>query len=145
MLNRSFILIVEDKADDALLIRRAFNKAGIQTPMAVVSEGDAATDYLSGAGQFANREAYPEATLVLLDLKLPRRSGLEVLEWMKQMSALRHLPVVVLTSSRESVDVRRAYELGANSYLVKPVNFADLQAMMDATHHYWVTLNERPC
>jgi len=82
--------------------------------------------------------------LVLLDLKLPRRSGLEVLNWMKRNPVLKHIPVVVLTSSRENLDVRRAYDAGANSYLVKPVEFADLRAMMDTIHVYWVMTNVTP-
>jgi CheY-like chemotaxis protein len=143
VLNPAFILLVEDNVDDVLLIRRAFKKAGIETPLGIVSDGEAATAYLSGEGTFADRAAHPEASLVLLDLKLPRRSGLEVLEWMKQQPRLRLLPVVVLTSSRQNADVQKAYDLGANSYLVKPVNFDELQAMMDAVHHYWVRLNER--
>jgi CheY-like chemotaxis protein len=82
--------------------------------------------------------------VVLLDLKLPRRSGLEVLEWVRSQAPLRRLPIVVLTSSNQSQDVNRAYDLGANSYLVKPVDFDDLKAMIGKIHVYWIDLNTKP-
>ena len=100
--------------------------------------------YLAGTGQFAERVRWPLPGLVLLDLKLPRRSGLEVLDWLRSQSGLRRIPVVVLTSSREVPDVDRAYDLGANSYLVKPGSPADLVAMVQALAGYWLHWNEAP-
>ncbi len=138
------ILLVEDDYNDVLLIRRALNKAQIANPLQVAEDGDQAVAYLAGEGPFANREAYPLPRVMLLDLKLPRRSGLEVLEWLRTRSGLGRLPVVVLTSSRESADVNRAYDLGANSYLVKPVEFGPFLDLVKTLGPYWLLLNERP-
>jgi CheY-like chemotaxis protein len=138
------ILLVEDDANDVILIRRAFAKAEIKNPVYTVEDGDAAVAYLAGEGTYADRDDHPLPGVVLLDLKLPRRSGLEVLEWVRQSPTLRRLPIVVLTSSRESADVNRAYDLGANSYLVKPVGFDALTDLVRILQGYWVGWNERP-
>ena len=139
------ILLVEDDPNDQLLIRRAFARAKLMNPLRLTRDGDEAVDYLAGDGAFADREANPLPALVMLDLKLPRRSGLEVLEWLRsQAGSLGRTPVVVLTSSRENRDVDRAYELGANSYLVKPVGFDGLLEMIRTTGLYWTVLNEGP-
>lgn len=138
------VLLVEDKSDDVLLIRRAWGKAGIANPLQAVTDGDQAVAYLAGEGSYADRKQYALPVLVLLDLKLPCRSGLEVLEWVRQQPGLRRLPVVVLTSSQESSDINRAYDLGANSYLVKPVEFAPLLEMMKTFAPYWLVLNQKP-
>ncbi|HEX9394785.1 MAG TPA: response regulator [Gemmatimonadales bacterium] len=138
------ILLVEDDANDVILIRRAFAKAEIKNPVYTVEDGDAAVAYLAGEGTYANRGDHPLPGVVLLDLKLPRRSGLEVLQWVRQSPTLRRLPVVVLTSSRESADVNRAYDLGANSYLVKPVGFDALTDLVRILQGYWVGWNEKP-
>jgi CheY-like chemotaxis protein len=138
------ILLVEDDPNDVLLIRRAFAKADIKNPVHTVEDGDAAVAYLAGEGTYADRDDHPLPGVVLLDLKLPRRSGLEVLEWVRQSPALRRLPIVVLTSSRESADVNRAYDLGANSYLVKPVGFDALTELVRILQGYWVGWNEKP-
>jgi CheY-like chemotaxis protein len=138
------ILLVEDNGDDVALIQRAFRRAAIAARLEVVNDGDAAVDYLAGAGVYADRQLHPMPRLVLLDLKLPRRSGLEVLEWIRADGRSRALVVVVLTSSRESIDLQRAYALGANSYLVKPVDFDSLQEMMRTLDLYWLRLNQAP-
>lgn len=138
------ILLVEDDANDVLLIRRAFAKAAITNPVHNVEDGDAAVAYLAGEGSYADRDDHPLPAVVLLDLKLPRRSGLEVLEWVRQNPGLHRLPIVVLTSSRESADVNRAYDLGANSYLVKPVGFDALTDLVRILQGYWVAWNEKP-
>jgi len=138
------ILLVEDDADDVLLIQRAFRRAKIANPIQVVSDGDEAVAYLSGAGRYGDRRQFPLPVLILLDLKLPRRSGFEVLEWLRGQSGLKRTPVLVLTSSKETVDVNRAYELGANSYLLKPVTFRALQEIMKAINLYWLVFSEMP-
>ena len=138
------ILLVEDDSNDVLLIRRAFAKAAISNPVHTVEDGDAAVAYLAGEGTYADRGDHPLPGVVLLDLKLPRRSGLEVLAWVRQVPGLRRLPIVVLTSSRESSDVNRAYDLGANSYLVKPVAFDTLTDLVRILQGYWVGWNEKP-
>jgi len=139
------VLLVEDNGDDVLLTRRAFRKVGIDCPIEVVGDGEAALAYLGGTGPYADRDRHPLPSLVLLDLKLPRKSGFEVLEWRRdQPPAVRRVPVVVLTTSRESVDVRRAYDAGANSFLAKPVSPDDTQEMIRALGLYWLRMNERP-
>jgi CheY-like chemotaxis protein len=138
------ILLVEDSPDDALLIQRAFRKANLTNPVQHVSDGEEAVAYLSGAPPWSDRAKFPLPVFMLLDLKLPRRSGLEVLEWVRRESAVKRLPVVVLTSSRESVDVNRAYDIGVNSYLTKPVGFEALLEMVKSINLYWLVLNEHP-
>jgi DNA-binding response OmpR family regulator len=140
----STILLVEDDPNDVLLVKRAFRKANVANPLQVVSDGEAAVAYLAGQGNFTDRARFPLPAVVLLDLKLPRKSGLEVLVWLREQADLKRLPVVVLTSSSEAGDVNRAYELGANSYLVKPVAFENLLNLVKALHQYWLTLNVYP-
>jgi CheY-like chemotaxis protein len=138
------MLLVEDNSADALLVRRAFQRANIRCTIHVVTNGEEAIAYLRGDGQYADRQQFPLPSLVLLDLKLPRRSGFDVLLAIRQHPSLRRLPIVVLTSSRELKDVNRAYELGANSYVTKvadPVNMTDL---MKVIHRYWTAVNESP-
>lgn len=138
------ILLVEDDPNDVFLIQRAFRRINLANPIQVVQDGEAAVLYLSGQDPYVDRDRYPFPILVLLDLKLPRRSGLEVLEWLRQQPKLKRLPVVVLTSSRENSDLNRAYDLGANSYLVKPVAFDGLLEMVRSLNQYWLILNEKP-
>jgi CheY-like chemotaxis protein len=135
------VLLVEDNDDDADLILYAFEKAGIANPVTRVADGDEAVAYFEGGGRFADRARHPLPALVLLDLKLPRRSGFEVLEHIRQHGRARHTPVVVLTSSNQGEDIRRAYELCANSYLVKPVSRDSLLDMVRALNYYWIRLN----
>ena len=138
------MLLVEDDPNDILLIQRAFAKACLVNPLKVVRDGEEALNYLSGSGDFADRGRYPLPSLILLDLKLPRKSGLEILQWLRQQPVLKHIPVIVLTSSKESSDVSRAYDLGANSYLVKPLNYEALVEMMDALNRFWLVLAQKP-
>ena len=137
----STILHVEDNSDDAELIEYAFEKVGISNPLVTVTDGDAAVDYLSGAGVFADRARYPLPALILLDLKLPRRSGVEVLRFLRNQATTKHTPVVVLTSSNQHDDIHRSYAAGANSYLVKPVGRAALIEMVQTLNAYWIELN----
>lgn len=138
------ILLVEDNATDVILIRRAFDKAKLGNPVQVVSDGDSAVGYLAGEGIYQDRRQYPLPILILLDLKLPRRSGLEVLQWLRAQETLRRIPVVMLTSSQQNSDVNAAYDTGVNSYLVKPVEFDGLLQMLKTVNLYWLMLNERP-
>lgn len=138
------ILLVEDDYNDVLLIKRAFRKAQIEPPISLVSDGDEAIAYLSREGKYTDLEKYPIPLLVLLDLKLPRRSGLEVLSWIRQHPKFKRLLVVVLTSSQENSDLSRAYDLGANSYLVKPVDFQDFVNLIQLVDAYWFKLNQKP-
>jgi len=138
------ILLGEDDPNDVLLIQRAFRKSDVVNPIQVVGDGEEAIAYLSGRGPYADRKRYPLPVLLLLDLKLPRKSGFEVLEWLRQQPGLKRLPVAVLTSSAETPDINRAYDLGANSYLVKPVRFEGLLRMVQTLNLYWLIINEKP-
>jgi CheY-like chemotaxis protein len=140
------ILLVEDDPNDILLTERAFGKANLATyaSLQIVTDGDAAVAYLSGTGDYADRDRYPLPTFILLDLKLPRRSGHEILAWLRQQPELKRLPVVVLTSSKQISDINQAYDLGANSYLVKPVGLAALVQVVQSLNLYWLLLNEKP-
>jgi CheY-like chemotaxis protein len=139
------ILLVEDNPVDILLMQRAFrNENFANTSLQIVRDGDAAVFYLNGDGEYSDRDRYPLPAIILLDLKLPRRSGHEVLIWLRQQPELKRLPVVMLTSSRQTPDVKRAYDLGVNSYLVKPVGFASLLEMMQSFNEYWLNYTELP-
>lgn len=139
------ILLVEDDSADALLIRRALEKTGLDFSLSRLKHGDEAIDYLSGAPPFTDREAQPLPDVILLDIKLPRRSGFEVLQWIRSQSeAVNRIPVVMLTSSRHTVDINRAYDLRANGYLTKPETAHQLQEMMVDFKKYWLRWNEQP-
>ena len=133
------ILHVEDNPDDVMLMNLAFNRAGISARLQVVSDGDAAITTLE---QSALNGGAP--VCVLLDVKLPRVSGLEVLAWIREQPHLRRLPVILLTSSSQTADINRAYDLGANSFLVKPPDLDSLTQLVKTVAHYWVQTNVRP-
>jgi CheY-like chemotaxis protein len=136
------VLHVEDDSNDVLLFQHACQKAGVPLDLQNVTDGDEAIAYLTGEAEFGNRRLHPLPGLVLLDLKMPRISGFEVLLWIRQEQRFRGLPVVVLTSSNQPADVERAYQSGANSYLVKPVDFNGLVDLAKNVHSYWLTFNE---
>ncbi|HZP23568.1 MAG TPA: response regulator [Terriglobales bacterium] len=139
------VLLVEDDPSDVRLIQRAFNKLQTDVLMIRLTNGDDAVAYLAGQGPYENRVAYPLPGLLLLDIKLPRRSGFEVLDWIrKQQTPLRRLPVIMLTSSTHSADVNRAYDLGVNSYLAKPGTLAGLDDLASQFEKYWLSLNQPP-
>lgn len=145
MTAKNSILLVEDDGNDVLLLEHAFRKANLTNPIYAVNDGEQAIDYLRGREKYGDRKLFPLPLLVLLDLKLPRKGGLEVLTWLReQNSPLNRLPVVVFTSSRQSIDINRAYDLGANSYLVKPADLEKLAEIVKQLDSYWFLLNERP-
>lgn len=143
-MSRITILHVEDDSNDVLLFHHACLKAGITLNLQAVADGDEAITYLRGGDRFVNREQYPLPHLILLDLKMPRVNGFEVMSWLRREEKFRRLPVVVLSSSNHEADVKRAYDAGANSYLVKPVDFNALVALVKMVHQYWLTLNQWP-
>ena len=143
-MSRATILHVEDDSNDAVLFQHACRKAGMDVNLQVVADGEEAVAYLQGAEQVDNREAHPFPSLVVLDLKLPRVNGFDVLAWMRNEQNLRRLPVIVLTSSSHQADVTRAYDLGANSFLVKPVAFEALVTLAKGINQYWLSLNQGP-
>jgi Response regulators consisting of a CheY-like receiver domain and a winged-helix DNA-binding domain len=144
MANHSSILLVEDNPRDVELIQRAFKQARMANPIKVVHDGLAAMDYLSGAGVYADRAQYPLPFLVLLDLNLPKVSGLKVLQWIRTQAAFEKLCVVILTSSREPAETETAYALGANSYLHKPGNFEQLVMLMNGLELHWAVIDQAP-
>jgi CheY-like chemotaxis protein len=144
MAERSLILVVEDNEVDLLLIRRAFAKAKVLNPLFSVNSGEEAIAYFKGAPPFANRQEYPLPDLVLLDLNLRGLSGLEVLKWVRDQPGLRALRVVMLTGSAATEDINKAYQLGANSFLVKPMDFDSFVQIAGAVAGYWVWMSEVP-
>jgi two-component system response regulator len=143
-MNTQSILLVEDNASDIELAKRALHKANIENPLIVAEDGQEALDYLFGTGQDADNDALPMPGLVLLDLNLPRVGGLEVLERIRKNERTRRLPVVILSSSKETGDVTTSYNFGANSYIRKPVDFQSFTETIKQLGSYWLELNEPP-
>ncbi|OGA27970.1 MAG: two-component system response regulator [Betaproteobacteria bacterium RIFCSPLOWO2_02_FULL_65_24] len=138
------ILLVEDNADDEALTMRSLRKANIANEVVVARDGAEALEYLYGEGKYAGRDVTQMPTLVLLDLKLPRVDGIDVLTRMRQDLRTRYIPVVVLTSSSEDEDMVRSYQSGANSYVRKPVAFSDFASAVHQLGLYWLLLNQTP-
>ena len=138
------ILLVEDNEDDEKLTLRAFRKKNISNPVVVARDGVEALDYLFGTGAHAGRNVGITPSVILLDLKLPRLDGLEVLKSVRADSRTKNVPVVVLTSSKEEQDLVASYDLGANSYIRKPVDFEKFVEVAGALGLYWLLWNEPP-
>ncbi len=144
-MRRNSVLLVEDDPADVKLIRRAFTKAEVDAAVYRLSDGEEAISYLDGAPPYSNRVEHPFPAVLLIDLKLPRRNGLEVLEWLRSRDdSRRRLPVIMLTSSRHLADVNRAYDLGVNSYVTKPDTGTELTEFVSRFRQYWFTFNEEP-
>ena len=141
--NEELVLIAEDNPDEATLIRRAIGKAGIKAPIRILTDGEQLLLYLEGRGAYADREANPRPTLIILDLKMPRKSGFEVLEWLQAHREYSVVPTVVMSSSNMDKDVQKAYQLGANTYFIKPTTFDELVGTMKSLSEYW-TKARRP-
>lgn len=137
------ILLAEDNRGDALLFQRAFRALNLTDGLQMVEHGEAAIDYLAGRGDFGDRDRYPIPAICLLDLKMPRCSGFEVMEWLGQRPELR-LPVVILTTSDNPVEIARAYALGAKSYLIKPVDVKKLAVILDENNSMFIC-QTNPC
>jgi CheY-like chemotaxis protein len=138
------ILYVEDEEADVVLLRHVFQKTGIPNPLQAVKDGKLAKDYLAGEPPFDDRSRHPMPGLVLMDLNLPYWSGFEVLEWIRQQPQLRRLPVVIFSSSNRPDDIARAYDAGANGFLVKPNALADLKCLVLAVRDFWLLHNRFP-
>lgn len=135
------ILLVEDDENDIFFMKHSFQEVGILNPLQVVQDGEEAMNYLGGLGKYANRELFPLPCLTLLDLKLPRVMGLEVLKWMREQPELKSLIVIILTSSPLGPDIKLAYQLGANAYLVKPSSPSELREIASGIKQFWFELN----
>ena len=142
--SRQAVLLIEDRFDDVLLLRRVLKRANISRLVHVVSSGEESIAYLDGRGEYADRHAFPLPGLIFLDLKLPGLSGFEVLAWMRQQPRLDRIQVVVLTGSPHTIDVYRAYELGANSFLTKPVDLCGLEDAIRTPNLSCLDFQNRP-
>jgi CheY-like chemotaxis protein len=138
------ILLADDRPDDVILIQRALVKAKVFNPVLVVHDGEEAMAYLEGRDKFSDRQRYPFPNLMLLDLKMPRMDGFQVLEAIRTNREFRSLRVIVLTSSQEIRDVNRAYELGASSFLVQPLEFDNYEGLMRTLSAFWIQRNAMP-
>jgi len=136
------ILLVEDDENDVLVMTMALEKSGLTCPIRVARDGREAQDYLSGIGKFADRQEYPLPYLTLLDLKLPRVMGLEVLKWLRERPEFDSIIVLILSSSSMPEDIQGAYHLHANGYLVKPYNLEKLHLMTQAIKEFWYLQNQ---
>ena len=139
------ILVAEDNENDALLFRRTLKKVGITNRVEIVSNGEEVILYLEGKGRFADREANPLPALVILDIKMPKLTGLEVLEWICRHPKFKVVPTLIFTSSRHDRDICRAFEFGAHGFFVKPSGMEETEKIFRAIHDYWsVSLKPEP-
>jgi CheY-like chemotaxis protein len=138
------ILVAEDNEDDVFLLRRAFTKAKLPNPLQVVSDGEQLLAYLKGEGQYADRRKFPFPALVLLDIKMPNMNGLEALKIIRNDPDLKRLVVIFLSSSAEEKDINLAFDLRANSYLVKPSTTERMVDTLGKLKDYWLMLNQYP-
>jgi CheY-like chemotaxis protein len=141
---QALILLVDDSDNDIVLMRRAFIKARVLNPLLTIASGEEAVAYLTGTGRYANRAEYPLPGLILLDIKMQGMDGFDVLRWIRSQPGLKSLRVVMLTSSNEMRDVNLAYQLGANSFLIKPVDFERFVEISQALSGYWLWMDKAP-
>jgi CheY-like chemotaxis protein len=145
LLKPPVVLLVEDNSFDVQLIKAALVRTPGEINLVRVDDGDKAVDYLAGTAPFDDRQKYPVPVTMLLDIKLPKRSGFEVLEWLRsQKGPVKRLPALMLTSSKHQVDVNRAFEQGANAYLTKPDSIKELTALLGELKSFWLRRVEFP-
>jgi CheY-like chemotaxis protein len=140
----SSVLFVDDDENDIFFLKRAFKDAGISNPLIVAHDGQEAIDYLSGLGAFSDRREYPLPCFLILDLKMPRKTGMDVLQWLRAEPVFRCLPVMILSSSAHRYDVERAYRLGANSFVVKPASVDKRTELARHIKGFWLNFNQPP-
>jgi CheY-like chemotaxis protein len=138
------ILLVEDDKNDQFLMERSFKALGKKNPVYIVSDGREALDYLEARGKFADRATFPLPRLILMDLKMPRMTGFEVLEWLRDQAEYRRIPVIIISSSSIVTDVNKAYELGASAYMIKPVGSDALKRLVNTITEFWGEPTAKP-
>lgn len=138
------ILHVDDDVNDLIIIQAACRQAGLSVNTEAIDDGAKAISYLGGSGLHGDRERFPIPVVMLLDLKMPIRSGFEVLEWVRRQPEFKYLPIIIFTASNQEWDVKRAYDLGANAYVVKPNNLTGIVEAMKAIKVFWLKFNEQP-
>ena len=143
-MNTSPILLVEDSQDNVLLVRYAMQKAGVTTPLEVVTSGEQALEYLAGTNGYSNWAQFPLPSIVLLDLKMPGLDGFDVLKWIRQQPGLKALRVAMLTSSEMPSEIKMAHDLGANIFLTKPVELERLVQIMKTLNVHWLQQAQSP-
>ena len=143
-LHNQLILQAEDDENDIIFLKYVFKNAGIPNPLYSVADGQEVVDYLSGTGTFGDRVAHPIPTLIFLDLKMPRMGGLDTLRWIRAHPAFRTLAVIMFTASASQQDINRAYQLGANSFVIKPAGTEELTTLFMSLHAYWFRCNRFP-
>src|SRR5688572_8254076 len=136
-INRCCVLLADDELNDVVLFKLAFNSVAPNDRLAVVRDGNEAIAYLAGDGDYSDREEHPLPEYVVFDVKMPRVSGFEAISWVKSQGHLRFLPIIMFSSSERPQDIHRAYELGANGYITKPVRHEDLIMVVKAIHGFW--------
>ena len=143
MNDRQTILLVDDSENDLALMKFAFMKAGVNSQLQMVHDGEEAIVYLRGEGAYTDRDKFPLPAVILLDLNMPKKNGYEVLAWLRSVPALKRLSTIILTASMRPEDIERAFDLGANAYLVKPTALEDLVATLRCLRD-WVQINHFP-
>lgn len=141
---KSTILLVDNNPSSELLLQEVMNGSSIAQPIQSVRNGEEAIHYLEGKGRFHDREVYPFPRVLILDLKMPKISGFELLKWVRSHANWRRLPVIIFTCSQDRRDMTKAYDLGANSYLLKPSKWDDLVATLRTIQTYWTLFSEKP-
>ena len=138
------VLIAEDSEDDALLLQHAFRSIGLQNPVQIVTDGEQVIHYLQGSGKFANRKKFPFPSVLFLDIKMPKLDGFAVLDWIRDHPDCHIVPTMVFSTSPHPADIRRAYQCGANAYLVKPASLPELEALLKRTFDFWAVCAKPP-
>lgn len=138
------VLMAEDDPNDVFLMERAFSEAGVRNPLCRVCDGQEAIEYLGGEGKFSARDKFPFPAVLLLDLKMPRKNGMDVLRWLRGTEGLRCLPVVMFSSSAHPSDIEEAYQLGVNAFVVKPAGIAQRLEFARIVKSFWLAFNELP-
>lgn len=131
------ILIVEDDPNDIRILKKAFEREGINNPLQIVPDGHEAVEYLQGKARYSDRTKFPFPSVIFTDLKMPRMDGFEVLAWLRKHPECFVIPVIILSASKLDEDIRRAYQMGANAYLVKPNKISELQEMVKTAYNFW--------